>query len=396
MGTFVGVGSSRQSRSFQAGQEAAAKALESMGRPRPSLTLVFASARFDQEALLKGIGSVIKEAPVVGCSTAGEIHPDGPGFRSVVVMAIRSDSLQAAAGLGEGIRRNPRQAGRDLAAAVSQARLDNPHGLLMFPDGITGNVAEVIRGVQDVLGLSFPIVGGCAADDFRFKSCAQYYNGEVHTDAALGVLLAGSISMGVGARHGWQPLGKPKTVTRALANVVQEVDGQPAARLYEAYFGKKPDTLKTEELARISTMYPLGFPVPEEEEYLLRNAIQVNADGGLVFSGEVPEGTEVRLMMGSKEKALLAARWAAEQAVLGIAPRAPLFGLVFSCVSRAQLFGRSLREELAVIRKTLGPAVPLVGFYDYGEQAPMRAAGFRGRSYLHNESAVVIAVSADR
>ena len=372
------------------------KALEAMGHPSPDLVLVFASIRFEQETLLKGIVSVTKEAPLAGCSTAGEIHSDTPSFRSVVVMAIQSDSLQVATGLGTGISQNPRQTGRDLATAVSRSHLDNPNGLLMFPDGITGNVAEVIRGAQDILGLSFPIVGGSAADDFGFKTCYQYFNGRIHTDAAIGVLLAGSISLGVGARHGWQPLGKPKTVTRASSNIVQEVDGQPAASLYEMYFGKKPNSLQTEELARISTMYPLGFPVPEEEEYLLRNATHVNADGSLIFSGEVPEGSEVRLMMGSKGKALSAARWAAEQASLAIAPRTPLFGLVFSCVSRAQLFGRALGEELAVIRKTLGQNVPLVGFYDYGEQAPTTAAGFRGRSYLHNESVVVVAVSASR
>ena len=394
MATYVGIGNSRQVNSFQAGQEAASKAVESMEHPAPDWVLVFASIRFDQEALLKGIVSVTRKTPMIGCSTAGEIHPDAPAFRSVVVMAVRSDQLRVAAGLGTGISQNPRQAGRDLAEAVSQARLDNPHGLLMFPDGLTGNVAEVIRGTQDVLGLSFPIAGGAAADDFRFKTCTQYFNGQVHTDAVLGLLLAGSVSVGIGARHGWQPLGRPKTVTRASSNVVHEVEGQPAVSLYETYFGKKPRTLKTEELARISTMYPLGFPVPEEEEYLLRNAIRVNRDGSLIFSGEVPEGSQVRLMMGSKAKALAAARWAAEQAKLGIGSRTPLFGLVFSCVSRAQLFGHDLKQEIALIQRTLGTETPLIGFYDYGEQAPFAAAGFRGRSYLHNESVVVVAVSA--
>ncbi len=394
MPTFVGMGNSRQANSFQAGEEAASKALEAMGHAVPDLVLAFASVRFDQEALLKGIGSVSRKAPVVGCSTAGEIQHDLPAFRSVVVMAIRSDRLQAAVGIGSGISQNPRQAGRELAAAVVASRLENPHGLILFPDGLTGNVAEVIRGAQDVLGLSFPIAGGSAADDFEFKTCWQYFNGKPHTDSVVGILLAGSISLGIGARHGWQPLGRPQTVTRASSNVVYEVEGQSAVGLYETYFGMKPNSLKTEELARISTMYPLGFPVPEEEEYLLRNAVGIEPEGGLIFSGEVPQGSEVRLMMGSKAKALAAAQWAAEQAKLGIGSRTPLFGLVFSCVSRAQLFGRALGRETALIRQTLGEETPLIGFYDYGEQAPLTAAGFRGRSHLHNESVVVVAVSA--
>ena len=51
-------------------------------------------------------------------------------------------------------------------------------------------------------------------------------------------------------------------------------------------------------------------------------------------------------------------------------------------------------EDAAEIRQVLGQSVPLAGFYDYGEQAPLTATGFRGLSYFHNETLVVCAVSA--
>lgn len=394
MATWVGVGSSRQPDSFQAGSEAARRALESMGQSRPDLVLVFASVRFDQEILLKGIVSVTDDAPMAGCSTAGEILTSGPSRRSVVVMTIKSGTLKVTTGLGVRISENPRRAGQEVAAAAIQSKLTSPNTLLIFPDGVKGNTAEVIRGAQDVLGLSFPIVGGSAADDFGFIRTYQYFNGQVYNDSVAGVLLAGTITVGVGARHGWQPLGKPKRVTQASGNIVKQLDGESAVNLYEEYFGNRTTALKVEELARISIMYPLGFPVPGEEEYLLRNAIGLNLDGTLIFSGEVPEGVEVRLMMGSKSKALEAARRAAEQAALAMAPRLPSFAFVFSCISRGQLFGRNMSAEIDIIRKALGETVPLIGFYDYGEQAPLAATDFHGRSYLHNESLVVAAVSA--
>lgn len=125
-------------------------------------------------------------------------------------MTIRSDTLRVATGLGLQISENPRQAGRDAATQVAQARLPNPHGLLIFPDGLRGNAAEVIRGVQDVLGLSFPIVGGSAADDFAFNQTHQYFEGRAYSNAVPVALLTGPIAIGVGARHGWRPLGKPR------------------------------------------------------------------------------------------------------------------------------------------------------------------------------------------
>ena len=394
MATWVGVGASRISDSFRAGEEAAAKARQSMGQPTADLAFVFASVRFEPEPLLKGVRSVLPEVPLVGCSTAGEILGEGPSRRSVVVMAIRSDSLRIATGLGLGIRKNPLQAGRDLATRLGKAKLPNPHGLLIFPDGLTGNVADLIRGIQDVLGLSFPIVGGSSADDFAFHQTHQFFQGQVATDAVVGVLLSGPIGLGIGARHGWQPLGKPRRVTKATANVVKEMDGHSAVNLYETYFGRAAASLKTERLADMSILYPLGMPIPGEEEYLLRNVLRVDPDDSLVYAGEIPEGSEVRLMMGSKQKALEAARLAAEQAVRSIAPQPPRFGLVFSSCSRARLFGRQAAQEIHSIRRALGATVPLIGFYDYGEQAPLTATHFRGRSYFHNESVVVVAVSA--
>jgi len=394
MATSVGVGSSRQSDAFGAGREAILQATQAIGTTNPDVILAFGSTCFEQETLLKGILSIPSGALMVGCSSAGEILTSGPSRRSVVVMAIKSDTLQAASGLGLSMRKNPRQAGRDAATQSIQAKLSSPRGFFMFPDGLTGNVAEVLRGVQDVLGLSFPVIGACAADDFGFTQTYQYFQGEVYTDAVPGLLLTGPISVGVGARHGWRPLGKPRHVTRAFANVVQELDGLSAVNLYETYFGKAAGSLKSESFVDMSILYPLGMTVPAEEEYLLRNVLQVEPDGQLIYAGEIPEGSEVRLMMGSKAKALEAARKAAELAALAIAPQSPSFAFVFSSCSRSRLFGRRAGEEIRAVQRVLGSDVPLVGFYDYGEQAPLSASGFRGLSHFLNESVVVAAVAA--
>jgi len=47
-----------------------------------------------------------------------------------------------------------------------------------------------------------------------------------------------------------------------------------------------------------------------------------------------------------------------------------------------------------VIQAALGAQVPLVGCYTYGEQAPLRSVIHVGRSYVHNGTALVIAVGA--
>ncbi len=393
MSTWVGVGGSTTSDSYHAGREAAAHALAQMGLSTAQLVLVFASARFDHPALLGGIRSVTQGAALIGCSTAGEITAEGPAKRSVVVVTLQSDAMTTTTGVGFRLSAAARQAGETAAWPAAHSKAPNPRVFLMFTDGISGNAAEALRGVQMTLGTSFPIVGGSAGDDLLFGRTVQYYGDTATQDSVVGVLLSGAITVGIGARHGWRPLGKPRLVTRALANVVHELDGRAAASVYEDYFGKGADELQRESLARMTIIYPLGMPIPGEEEYMLRNVLKATPQGHLVYAGEVPEGSVVRLMMGSKEHALAAARRAAQQAVRGLGNKTPRLALVFGSASRARLFGRGAGAEIRCIREVVGLNVPIAGFYGYGELAPLSSERYLGQSYYQNETLVVVTLA---
>lgn len=393
MSLWVGVGSSKHSDAFHAGREAALQAAAQTGEGAASLVLAFGSTRFDQDALLKGIRAITGDTALIGCSTAGEITAEGPAKRSVVVVAIRSDRMTATTGMGSRLDAAPRQAGEDAARPGTLAKPPDPHLFLMFPDGVSGNVAEAIRGVQDLLGLSFPIVGASAGDDLAFRQTYQYHGGTVASNRVVGALLSGPIAVGFGARHGWRPLGKPRLVTRALANVVHELDGQSAVNLYEQYFGNEAQALARESLARMTIIYPLGMPIPDEEEYMLRNVLRITPQGNLIYAGEVPEGSAVRLMMGSKEHALAAARHAAERAMMGLGTKRPQLALVFSSASRARLFGRDAGSEIRCIQEVIGAGVPIAGFYGYGELAPLSSDRYLGHTYYHNETLVVVTLA---
>ena len=44
---------------------------------------------------------------------------------------------------------------------------------------------------------------------------------------------------------------------------------------------------------------------------------------------------------------------------------------MFNCIAREKLFAQKAKEEIDEIMKIIGSDVPLLGFYTYGEQAPM-------------------------
>jgi len=262
----------------------------------------------------------------------------------------------------------------------------------MFADGLSANGADVVRGAQEILGTSFPIVGGSAGDDYLFKKTYQYYRNKAFSDSVVGLLLSGNISVGIGSRHGWHPIGKAHEVTQAHGNTIDKIDGKDALSIYHEYFGSEADALRNMRWAKLGTIYPLGMSIPDEEEYLIRYAYKAKDDGSLVCAAEVPQGSMVRLMIGDKEDVLAASREAALKAKEALGNTKIQAVIVFDSIARKRILGRRAKEEIEMIKKTIGTPCPLIGFYTYGEQAPLGAQRYIGTSYFHNETVVVVAI----
>ncbi len=388
------IGHSVKSDAILAGADAAARALRGAAPARTRCALVLASSWFDQAGLLRGIRSVLGQTPLIGCSTAGEIVGATSARHSCVVMLLGSDGLEWGIGMGEDAAAKPREAGQQAAYAAARAIQTTPRlGFLLFGDGLATGHEATVRGIQEVLGTSALVVGGLAGDDLRFTQTFQYANDRLMSRGVVGLLLAGPGRIGVGQAHGFAPIGKPRRVTRARANVLLELDRQPAASIYQEYFGVKPPSapgpggLRREQFA-----YPLGIQGRTADRWMLRMVVGSD-DGGLALSGEVPEHAWLQLMISNRQLALEAAQRAAEDAVRPLNHVAA--ALVFEAASRRVLLGPQLSATvLATIRHAVGPAVPLIGCYTYGEQTSGDRDGMEGASTVQTGSIVVVALGS--
>jgi len=375
----AGVGRSNNPDATKAGAEACKEALSQAGN-KADLIIVFSTVAYDQEKMLKGVRSVSKEIPLVGCSDSGEITTEGPVSKHVAVMVISADKIKFAIGVEKGVGADSHKAGAQVAKDVKKNAEEDISLFVMLPEGLLGNGSAIVRGCQEVLGKNFPIMGGSAGDDFAFKKTYQYYNGEVLTDAVVGVGLSGKVSWGVGVRHGWEPIGLPMKVTKAEGAKLIEVNNRPALSIYEDYFGKKAEELIKEPIARMAYTYPLGMS-------LIRDVVIANEKGEITCAAEIPEGSEIRLMLGDYDKAIQAAKEAAEGALAQLKGAKPKVIFVFDCMARCKLLGVRIGEEIVAIQEVLGKDVPLIGFYTYGEQAPLGGIiGPECFSVFHNET----------
>ncbi|MBU3911036.1 MAG: FIST C-terminal domain-containing protein [Candidatus Omnitrophica bacterium] len=385
MGTQVGIGVSTKLDSTLAGREAAREAYSHL-REHPDVIFVFISPIFEQEEAIKGIRSVIKGCLLVGCSSVGSITSGGCFLGAVAVCAIASTDISFSSSASLNVSRNARLAGNKAAKESICAKNSDRQLYIMFTDCLSGNMADVLRGAQEILGTRFPIIGGSAVDNFQFRKTWQYLNNDILSDSVVGLFIGGNINVGIGVSHGWQPVGSPHRITRSSSNILKEIDRRPAIELYNEYLGKDPGELLKEGIGKLGCNYPLGIRIKDKDTYMTRSPIRIEDNGALVLSAEIPEHKNINLMIGDNNLALEATREACREALKNSMGKNISFAIVFSDIARLQLLRKDQHKEVEIIRKALGKDVPFFGCYTCGEYAPVDLYGYSGQSYFHNQA----------
>lgn len=389
------IGWSAKADPARAGKEAAETAASRLAAPA-RLAFLFASSRFNQPVLLKAVRDALGDTPLIGESASVDIVPEGPTMHSCAVLLLGSKTLACGTGIGRDLDRSPREAGQRAAHMALQRFHGSPRvGFLLFADGLVATHADATRGIQEVLGTSALIIGGIAGDDDHDAAVpCQYFDGQVATRAAVGVLLGGGIKLGVGMEHGFAPVSRPHRITRATANRLYELDRRPALAVYEDYVGAELIArIRRGSATRQRIAYPFGMQREGSGPWLLRNVHACYEDGSLACTGELAEGAWMQLMISSRELALEAALTAARAAIRPLNQVA--CALVFDSGARRTLLGaEGSAREIAGIRDILGASTPFAGCYTYGEQAPSEHSASRERTAIQTGSILVVALGS--
>lgn len=399
----IAVGVSGQKNASLAAQEAI-RAARTKAQGGIDLCLAFSSPDLASVNLLKTISAGLGEVPVVGISGAGVITDQGILNHGLAVLLL---------GIPEGITFNTAcvygmKSKADLAGGEMGEKL-----LLGFSGGFRAlgmllsdsldEVPQFIHGLQEKLGKNFPLYGASAAEGPVLKS-SLYFNREVLNDGCVGLLWGGRLNFGFGMKHGWKPIGKPHLVTKSGGGIAESIDGKEAVMLYQEYLGCSREAFK-KDLRHIATLYPLGILVPGEKEYLLRSVLSVLEGGALRLSGDIPEGSSVRLMIATKETCLNAAREAVEEAKRSLFSNPMIgaefrkekinkFALVFSSASRRLLLKRESADEVKIIKESLGADTPVLGIYSKGELSTTAAVNYHGQGYYQNQTTAVLLIGS--
>lgn len=315
---------------------------------------------------LKDLSKAYPKAKIAGCSTAGEIIGDRIQDDSVSVALVRFKSTQLKV-VAQAIP-NAEDSFAVGERLVQQLPKEGLRAIFVLSDGLKVNGSRLVQGINSGLPKQVVVTGGLAGDGPNFKQTWVIQDGEVTSDVVTAVGFYGDkFHIHHGSKGGWDIFGPERVVTKAKANILYELDGQPALDLYKQYLGER-----AKELPASGLLFPLQIRERRDStKYLVRTILAVNEeDKSLTFAGDISEGWFAQLMKANFDRLIDGASKAAADTVEPSIIAGPSLAVAISCVGRRLVLRDRAEEEVEATLEILPPGTQQIGFYSYGEISP--------------------------
>jgi hypothetical protein len=339
-----------------------------------ALLIVYFGARYNAGTLARTLATAFPGVQVAGCSTAGEMTPEGISDNTIVVAGLARSAFTVVSRCLTGLATLAvREAQQFAADAVREHRQKTGGISIQFNDPGTEGIPEQTFALLLTDGMchleeklvcalsgslhNIPLIGGSAGDGLRFRNTQVIHGGKAYSDAAVFALITCRFPMMTFSCSHFSPTPIKLVVTSADVDrrIVRELNGAPAAAEYAAAVGLEGQPLSASCFAAHPVVVRVGGG------YYVRSIKQVNEDGSLSFLCAIDEGIVLSLarandIVGSAERTFEKVR-----ASIG----APRLVLAFECVYRR------VEAELQQADRKLSDIYRnnnVVGFHTYGEQ----------------------------
>jgi hypothetical protein len=343
----------------------------------PDWLVVYASVKHSSTVLLETLSDLAPGVPLqggttcLGVMTAEGFHSaNGVGLGLFGVSDPEGDYGVGAAEIGS----DPRKAGADaIQQAIERAgRTGEPRDMVWL-SGAPGSEERVLRGIQDVIGPDVPIAGGSTADNTVEGNWLQFANGAVYRDAVVVSALYCSVPIHLAFHSGYSPTRQVGTVTRARGRTVYEIDGRPAAEVYNEWTGGViGDFLEGGNVLAVTTLNPLGRVVGQVGSmpyYRLAHPDAVVSGGALSLFSDADAGDQFVHMTGTHESLVARAGNVAQSALdIGrIGAKQVCGALVVYCAGCMLTVQDRMDQVSTQVSDALG-GKPFLGTFTFGEQ----------------------------
>ena len=336
----------------------------------PRWFLLYTAADTDVSLLMAAVARAYPHVPVFGASSfRGTFSPAGFSRDSALLIGEREDGLQAELAFEHTTTESGAAVAQHAADTITRRLGRKPDVFLLH--ATPGHEERLLEGVRASAGTEVPVYGGSAADDHNAGRWRVFANGHVLHEGMLLVGLTSPRPILKGFAGGYLPTEHSGVVTRAAGRLVHEIEGRPAAEVYNEWtsgaiaceLARGGNILLKSNAMPLARVVGQGCGMPRR---LLSHPEAVSEARGLRCYSEFVRGDHVTLMTSSEEalvervhKVVERARRGHGQPVRG--------GLLIYC---AGCLGMLLDRAPQIAREfQLGAGnVPFVGAATFGEQ----------------------------
>jgi len=332
-----------------------------------ALAIFYCSPAYDLDALGAALAEAFgPDAPLIGCTTAGEITPLGYLEGTITGVSLGGTGVAAHTECIDQLRELELSRGEAAAAAAVAGMRERgiaPSGLncfgLLICDGLAMQEEALVSTLYANLD-GIQLVGGSAGDGLRFGATHLYHGGRFHTDCALFTLVSTPAAFKVFKTEHFVASHRKMVVTGAepARRIVTEINGEPAAREYAHMVGLDVEKLTPMIFAAHPVVVTIGGNL------YVRSIQKVNDDESLSFFCAIDEGIVLTVAQPTDLVANLEAKFAELRSQLG----EPAIVLGCDCILRfLEIQQRGLADQVGKIFT----ANNVIGFATYGEQYNM-------------------------
>jgi hypothetical protein len=326
-----------------------------------AFVLVFVPNGLARDELARALEARLGDVPVFGCTSAGQITPDGYASDALLLMAFPKRWFRCSSVLIEGLRTFSFSFSA-IASSVEQTQAGfRPRPgwsrlALLFTDGLSKQEDLLVSTLETVLP-DIPVFGGSAGDGLDFGETFVLRDGRFHADAAVLLLIETSLDVQGFSFDHFRPTDQQLIITGAdpEERLVFEINGAPAAQEYARLVGCTREALSPEVFAENPIL------VHHEGSYFVRAVADATDGGALSFMAAIDDG--VIMTLGRGEEMIESLRE-------GLARKAgsgerPDFILGFDCVlRRLEVEHKQLCRPVSEVFRE----ARVLGFNTYGEQ----------------------------
>jgi hypothetical protein len=336
------------------------KIAATIGADDLELVILFVSPEADFAGVISRAAECCGPTRVIGCTTAGEISPEGYSEGEIVAVGLPRALFRARTMLIDDLTDFDAQAIIDQMIrtrhALAEEEPDWGHefnfvmidGLSTHEDALTSQIAPGLGPV--------PLFGGSAGDGTRFGATFVLHDGRALSNAAVLTQVRTRCPIKVFKTDHLTPTEQRMVVTGAdpERRIVHEINAEPAAREYARILGKDPESLTTFTFAAHPVAVRIGG------QHHVRAIQRVAENGDLVFFSAIDEG----LVLTLAEPQNMVTHLERELAALA-AGGAPAGILACDCILRRM---EAQQKQMSGAISDILKKNRVVGFSTYGEQ----------------------------